>query len=120
MIAGGGTRAMVGAIYGDFDKIIEAAQFNNTQRNHYLKWARPFHRAIDTRVDYVAGRLYHLWHGDIENRNYAGRHRGLVDSGFDPAVDIVIGRNGAWQWAAPKPEIERFLANHFVSRAEDG
>ncbi len=41
MIAGGGTRAVVSAIYGEFEKVIEAAQFNAAQREHYLKWALP-------------------------------------------------------------------------------
>ena len=120
MIAGGGTRAVVSAIYGEFEKVIEAAQFNAAQREHYLKWALPYHEAVDKRVGHITGRLYHLWHGDIENRNYAGRHKGLVVSNFDPNADIVIGCNGAWQWARSNPELERFLKNFFISRAEDG
>jgi hypothetical protein len=120
MIAGGGTRALVSAMYGDFQKVIEAVQFNAAQREHYLKWALPYHKAVDKHVGHLTGRLYHLWHGDIENRNYAGRHSGLVESNFDPNADIVIGSNGAWQWARSKPELERFLKNFFISRAEDG
>jgi hypothetical protein len=120
MIAGGGTRALVSAIYGEFDKVIEAAQFNAAQREHYLKWALPYHQAVGKRVGYVTGRLYHLWHGDIKNRNYAGRHQGLVDCNFDPYTDLVIGSNGAWQWARARPDLEKYLMNHFISRAEDG
>ena len=120
MIAGGGTRALVSAIYADFDKVIEAAQFNAAQREHYLKWALPYHQAVAGRVGHVTGRLYHLWHGNIENRNYAGRHRGLVENDFNPSSDIAIGSNGAWQWAKSKPDLERFLTNFFISRAEDG
>jgi len=120
MIAGGGTRALVSAMYAEFETIIEAAQFNAAQRKHYLNWALPYHEALSERVGHVPGRLYHLWHGDIENRNYAGRHKGLVDSNFDPNVDVVVGSNGAWQWARPKPDLEKFLKNLFISRAEDG
>src|ERR1700733_2372345 len=120
MIAGGGTRALVSALYADFDKVIEAAQFNAAQREHYLKWALAYHQAVGEHVGYVTGRLYHLWHGDIENRNYAGRHRGLVDCNFDPNTDIAVGPNGAWQWARSKPDLQNFLKSLFVSRAEDG
>jgi len=120
MIAGGGARALVSAIYAEFETVIEAAQFNAAQREHYLEWAHPYHRAVGERVGHVSGRLYHLWHGDIKNRNYAGRHRGLLDSNFDPYADIAIGANGAWQWARSKPELQEFLTNHFINRAEDG
>jgi hypothetical protein len=120
MIAGGGTRALVSAMYADFDKVIEAAQFNAAQREHYLKWALPYQQAVGERVGHVTGRLYHLWHGNIENRNYAGRHRGLVECNFNPDTDIAIGSNGAWQWARSKPDLEKFLTTFFITRAEDG
>lgn len=120
MIAGGGARALVSAMYADFDKVIEAAQFNDAQREHYLKWALPYHQAVGERIGHVTGRLYHLWHGEIKNRNYAGRHRGLVENNFNPSTDIAIGSNGAWRWAKSKPDLEKFLQNFFISRAEDG
>jgi hypothetical protein len=43
----------------------------------------------------------------------------LVDFNFEPA-DLVTGANGAWQWARSKPDLEKFLINHFIHRAEDG
>jgi len=119
MIVGGGTRALVSAMYGQFDEVIDAFQLNAARKEHYLRWAQPYHDAVGERVGYVPGRIFHLWHGDIENRNYAGRYRGLVDSNFEPD-DLEIGSNGAWQWARSKPELEKFLLNHFISRAEDG
>jgi hypothetical protein len=120
MIVGGATRAVVSAMYGDFDKVVEGCLFTPAYARHYLNWARPFHRAVGGRIGFVPGRLYHLWHGDIENRNYAGRHRGLADCNFDPDADLVVGANGAWQWARPRPDLEKFLTNHFIGRAEDG
>jgi hypothetical protein len=119
MIVGGGTRALVSAMYGQFDKIIEAFQLTPARQRHYLEWARPYHQAIGGRVGHVDGRLYHLWHGKLENRNYANRYQGLVDFSFEPS-DIAIGANGAWQWARSKPALEAFLVNHFINRAEDG
>lgn len=119
MIGGGGTRALVSAMYGQFDKITEAFQLTPARQQHYLEWARPYHQAIGGRVGHVAGRLYHLWHGKLENRNYANRHQGLVDFNFEPS-DIAIGANGAWHWTRSKPALEAHLVNHFINRAEDG
>jgi hypothetical protein len=120
MIAGGGARAQVRALYANFDKHMDAAHFNAAQREHYLKWAVPYHRSVGERVGHVAGRLYHLWHGDIDNRNYDGRHRGLAEHNFNPNTDIAIGSNGAWRWARSRPDLEKFLRNFFIGRAEDG
>ena len=39
--------------------------------------------------------------------------------GFEPDADLVVGPNGAWQWARPRPELENFLVNYFIGRAED-
>ena len=38
---------------------------------------------------------------------------------FDPDIDIKIGGNGAWHWARRRPDLEAFLSEYFVSRAED-
>jgi hypothetical protein len=120
MIAGGGSRAQVTALYANFDEYMDAVHLNAAQREHYLKWAVPYHRSVGERVGHVAGRVYHLWHGDIDNRNYGGRHRGLVEYNFNPNIDIAIGSNGAWQWARSRPDLEKFLTNFFIGRAEDG
>ncbi len=120
MIAGGGARAQVRALYANFDEHIKATHFTAAQRDHYLTWAVPYHRAVGGRVGHVAGRIYHLWHGEIDNRNYDGRHRALAEHDFNPNTDIAIGANGAWQWARPRPDLEKFLASFFIGRAEDG
>ncbi len=119
MIIGGADRAMLYAIYGQFEREIERHCLSKSHREHYLKWARPFHRTIAQKISYVPGRIYHLWHGNLVNRKYSTRHRLLADFGFEPDADLVKGPNGAWQWARPRGELERVLANYFVERAED-
>jgi glycosyltransferase involved in cell wall biosynthesis len=115
MIVGGGDRAMLHAIYGQFDKETQLHHLNKSHQEHYLKWAQPFHRAIAEKVGHVSGRIYHLWHGDFFNRNYSSRHRIFSGFDFEPDVDLVVGPNGA----RPRPELERFLVNYFIGRAED-
>jgi hypothetical protein len=119
MIAGGGDRASASAMYGQFEGLIKLYSFNKARQEHYLEWARPYHRAVDQRIGHVMGRLFHLWHGDIENRDYEGRHRWVAECDFNPNTDIAVGANGAWQWARSRPKLEKFLVNYFMSRAED-
>jgi hypothetical protein len=119
MIVGGGDTAMVNAIYGQFETEAQVHHLNKTRQEHYLKWARPYHRAVAAKIGNVPGRVYHLWHGKIVNRNYRGRHRLLGGFDFDPAVDLKIGDNGAWHWARSRPDLEEFFMNYFLNRAED-
>jgi hypothetical protein len=116
---GGGDCLTVAAMVGQFEGMIKRFLLNERRREHYLRWATPFHKSVAERVGYVPGTIYHLSHGAIENRKYADRHAGLASFSIDPDIDLRIGSNGAWQWARPRPELERFLVSYFISRAED-
>ena len=118
-IIGAGDRSMTFAMYGRFDEVMRSMSMSAIQQKHYLRWAVPFCEAIGGRIGYVPGRVYHLWHGDIKNRNYSDRHKRLSKFDFNPELDIKVDCNGAWQWARCKPELENFCARYFVSRDED-
>ena len=119
LIVGGGDRSMVGAIYGQFDNVIKQQYLNAARQEHYLAWAHSFHKSVGKRVGHIAGRMRHLRHGHFENRNYFQRHYWLSKFDFNPNSDLVVGANGAWQWAKPRPELQEFLKNFFINRAED-
>jgi hypothetical protein len=120
MIIGGGVRALAAAMYGHFETLVKVYRLNGARREHYVRWARPYHQAVGERIGHIDGRLYHLWHGDAGNRKYSERHRWFADFEFDPDADLKIGANGAWQWARPRPDLDTFFANYFINRAEDG
>ena len=77
------------AIYGEFEVAMERLKHNHMQRRHYLQWARHAHETFGRRIGYIPGKIYHLWHGDLSNRNYMGRHELL--NGFNPYRDILSG-----------------------------
>jgi hypothetical protein len=120
MIIGGGVRALATAMYGEFDTLAEVYRLNRARRDHFERWARPYHESIGGSIGYVPGRLYHLWHGDAKNRKYSERHRWFSEFDFDPDLDLAVGPEGAWQWARSRPDLEEFFANYFMNRAEDG
>jgi hypothetical protein len=115
-VVGGGDELMVAAMYGRYAGL---TFLTNRMRQHYLRWAIPFHRSVAERISYVAGTIYHLTHGETKNRAYRDRHERLASFDFDPDVDIRLGANGAWHWGRPKPDLEDFLRKYFISRAED-
>lgn len=118
-IVGGGDTLMVAAMYGQFEPVMERLHFNDARREHFLKWAIPFHKSVAECVGHVSGTILHLKHGKIDNRGYVERQRQLAAFDLDPDLDIKIGPNGAWHWAQPRADLEDFLRKYFIGRAED-
>jgi endonuclease/exonuclease/phosphatase family metal-dependent hydrolase len=121
-IAGSGDHMMAHAFTGDWsgnciDRILGK---NNLHREHFASWASAIYRSIRARVSYVPGAIFHLWHGDTENRRYVQRNQELASFHFDPAIDLKIGENGCWEWASDKPELHRWAMEYFANRKEDG
>jgi hypothetical protein len=119
-ILGSGDRAILCAATGIFESGMNAVGMRGRQIEHYLAWAGPFHRAVRGRVGFVDGRVLHLWHGDLGNREYALRHEGLRKFGFDPFQDIVLDPSGCWRWNGNKLEMHEYVRAYFESRKEDG
>jgi hypothetical protein len=119
-IVGGGDRAILFAALGMFDHLAQAREMNPRRTQHYLAWARPFFNQIKCRVGYIPGRVFHLWHGDLNNRRHRDRHPLFARFDFDPFVDIVVDRNGCWRWNSDKTEMHAFVQHYFESREEDG
>ena len=73
---------------------------------------------LEEDLGYIPGTIYHLWHGDLSNRNYMGRHELMAQ--FDPYRDIQHAPSGAWLWSDPQSELARNVRDYFRSRKEDG
>jgi hypothetical protein len=93
---------------------------NARQRAYYRAWAEPWYESVQGNVDFIDGKLFHLWHGEIANRRAATRHLDLGAHDFDPRRDLARDGNGPWRWASAKPEMHRMLADYFAARREDG
>lgn len=119
MIIGSGDRAMACAGFGRFSYAVDMFRMNPRRAQHYLDWARPYYGAVDAKMGHLEGNLFHLWHGDVEDRNYAGRHLDLEAFAFDPYNDLVVGPSGAWEWK-DRPDLQKFALEYFRSRKEDG
>jgi hypothetical protein len=118
-IVGNGDALIAAALLGQHESISKRYSLKEPRREHYFRWAIPFNKSTGGRVGHVAGAIFHLNHGDLGNRGYVERRKGLATFDFDPDIDLTIGRNGAWHWARPRPDLEEFLKSYFISRAED-
>jgi hypothetical protein len=119
-ILGSGDRAILSAALGEFTHAERATLMNARQAEHYLRWARPYYETVRGRVGYIRGRLFHLWHGNLEDRRYGDRHRGFSDFAFDPFSDIAQDENGCFRWNSDKPALHAFVKRYFDARKEDG
>ncbi len=102
-IVGGGDRAVVCAAMGKFDYGVHAAQMNGRQEEYYRAWAELFFADVQAQVGYLDGRVFHLWHGEWQDRKTVLRHECLKSFHFDPFTDIALGASGCWRWNSDKP-----------------
>jgi hypothetical protein len=119
-VLGSGDRVILCAALGRFGYGERATLMNARQAEHYRRWAQPYHETVRDRVGCIEGRLFHLWHGDRQDRRYGERHRVVGEYDFDPFTDIVLDRNGCWCWSSDKRELHGFAKRYFEARNEDG
>lgn len=119
-ILGSGDRAILCAALGTFEYCTRGLLMNARQEQHYLAWARPYFETVRGRIGYIPGRAIHLWHGEVRDRQYGARDRGLEALDFDPFTDIALDDNGCWRWSSDKRELHAFVRRYFASRNEDG
>jgi hypothetical protein len=66
------------------------------------------------------GRVDHLWHGDLKDRNHPQRHVDFARFGFHPFVNVTADASGCWRWTVDKPERRAYMEEYFESRNEAG
>lgn len=119
-ISGSGDHFMAHAMRGDLTMECRLCPVGAKFREHFRRWAQPFHADVGGRIGSTPGTLLHLWHGDTRDRRYGERHEQLIDLDFDPATDLRIGSGGLWEWAGDKPRLRRWMGAYFEGRNEDG
>ena len=119
-IAGGGDTALACALWGEYGAVEERHAMTPAQRAHYRVWAEPWFDAVRGNVGYLEGDVWHLWHGELEDRMSSARHRIVASHEFDPRTDITAPPDAGWRWATDKPRLHEFLRSYFAARREDG
>ncbi len=118
MIIGSGDRAMVCAALGRPQDAEAAARLSAIRAQHYRGWADPFHADVQGSVGALAGRLLHLWHGEIKDRRYLERHIDFAQLDFDPYADIEVAANGLFRWTDRGQRLIPFMSAYFANRNE--
>lgn len=69
--------------------------------------------------DYIPGKVSHLYHGEMKNRQYTTRYQPCCVHNFDPKTDIELDENLLPRWCTDKPELHKAIREYFVNRKED-
>jgi hypothetical protein len=120
MIIGGGDRAMACAAYGRYQEVMSFLRLSTGRTAHYLNWATPYFAAVQGNVGHVPGAVFHLWHGNIEDRYYQARQQAFERLDFLPHRDLEREPSGVWKWRTSQIEFARFFQQYFDARREDG
>lgn len=121
LVVGGGDYALAQAAVGDFESTVRSFRMSASHALHYREWAAQFHSLVGGRVGMIAGAVFHLWHGQLADREYVPRHSILASCDFDPRTDIQLDQSGCWRWSSAKGNhLSDEVARYFARRREDG
>lgn len=90
-------------------------------QEHFDDWFNFWSSAINRKIGNVSGsRLYHLWHGSIQDRQYRTRYSTVFkDYQLDPNIHIKKDEQGLLAWTGDS-EVYTRICDYFTSRKEDG
>jgi hypothetical protein len=129
-IIGGGDNAVVCSMYKEFDGFVNKiwtwnnlffkskTKYYDECRQYYLDWAFSFSNDVDGKVDCIESTIYHLWHGDLKDRDYYKRYMNVAKLGFNPYTYLKINEFGAFEWNVDTP-LKDYLIEYFKIRNED-
>jgi hypothetical protein len=119
-ILGGGDRAMVCATHRCFNGLARRHRMNDFERNSYAAWAEPLSDSILGSTGFLDADIFHLWHGEMSDREKGSTRDGFQNFAFDPSTDIAIDDNGSWRWNSDKKAMHDYVRGYFAARREDG
>lgn len=123
LILGGGDAILTSAMLGlqdceGFDKYV-SGMLPQSQVLDMSRWIHPISEEIGRSIGFASGDVYHLWHGEFDDRKYVSRFEILVEGDFDPQTDLTADEHGVWRWATAKPHLHQRVRQYFEGRRED-
>lgn len=120
-ILGGGDMVIAHSLYGDRDfwrgRNYYCRFLTKKELAAIAEWGRSLYADVGDSIYYIPGRVLHLWHGSISSRNYLERLRILQENDYDPTSDIILDKQGCWNWNSHKPNLHRQVGEYFASRS---
>ena len=103
IIAYGGT--------GQLSTVTEMKDMFQDSWDDVTKWASGWYREIGGRVGYVSGDLYHIWHGDLKDRQYYSRIKE-----FGPHMKGIQQKDDNGLYTPVDPKAKQYMDGYFDKR----
>ncbi|MFH7000939.1 hypothetical protein [Flavobacterium bizetiae] len=98
------------ALIGGADYIIAyAASGRSIEDDNLKKWSNDFYNVTEGKIGFVEGYLYHIWHGDIEKRQYTKRLQ------YNTQIKEIMDRDENGLFITNKPD-DIFIKNYFKEK----
>ncbi len=116
-IVGGGDGIFIAGATNHLDDLFSVRSFSPAHRQSIRAWkAENFPNEMQ--LGYAHNEIFHLWHGEIEKRQYIDRHLILAAHEYDPAADLNLETSGALLLAQGKEKIGKDIADYLMSRED--
>ncbi len=119
-IVGTGDHIMAHASVGQIPhNCLEKAFTDNQQLDDIYDWSKKFSQITENKLGFVEGELWHLWHGDLQNRQYLKRTQQFSKVSFNPHEDLVKNKDGLHEIPKEREDVQNWMNDYFESRRED-
>src|SRR4029078_10153202 len=85
----------------------------------YHRWAAAAADACRGALGCREGRILHLFHGSLENRQYKSRIEGLIPFALDLDSDIHADAGQPWSWRRDRDRLNEYFLTYMRARKED-
>ena len=112
IINGAGDLFMLMAFSGQFGWLDYPEQLKGYDMGaaaHFFDWGFPVYKETKGKIGYTNDVIYHIWHGEIEKRDYLESCRVLQVNKFNPNFDLKMNKDLCWEWASDKPDLHRSI-----------
>lgn len=99
---------------------LEKAFTNQKKLSKIYQWSLEFNKLTQNRLSFVEGELWHLWHGELQDRQYLQRTQDFSELDFDEDVDLITNDDDLYEFPDNRQDLQIWMNNYFESRHEDG
>jgi hypothetical protein len=108
---------MIGKVEGALGeaKVGLTSAYNNSIR----VWQERASRVLQKNIGYVDTTILHHWHGKKKDRQYFDRNKVMIESKFDPEIDLIRDTRGVLRFGSNNLKLRDGLRAYFRQRNED-
>jgi hypothetical protein len=86
----------------------------------YRAWSQRAFETCRERIGCLDQGIFHLFHGDLRDRQYRARFDGLIPFALDLDTDIHADDGAPWLWKRNRAALNEYFLRYFRHRYEDG